>query len=156
MGCPFLYISSILGVNPPARVLSVFFPAVTGIAAGANLSGNLKDAGSAIPKGTLLAIFTTFASYVVYGCSIAACGLRLAPGLRDYGNTSVGRIGEGGGTMMTEAANACLEAATSENAGCEYGILASQQMMEVTIGQARIGLMCRTEGGRDSGAIEKN
>ena len=62
-------------------VFAVFFPAVTGIVAGANLSGDLKDPGVAIPRGTLLAIVTTYISYVIYGIMVASCSIRQASGI---------------------------------------------------------------------------
>lgn len=45
-------------------VFSVYFPAATGIMAGANISGDLSDAQRAIPLGTLLAILVTTIVYL--------------------------------------------------------------------------------------------
>ncbi|MEN8254598.1 MAG: amino acid permease [Verrucomicrobiota bacterium] len=46
-------------------VFAVFFPAVTGIEAGLGLSGDLKNPAKALPLGTLLAIITGYAVYMV-------------------------------------------------------------------------------------------
>jgi amino acid transporter len=46
-------------------VFAIFFPAVTGIMAGLSLSGDLQDPRNAIPRGSLLAVLTGFAVYLL-------------------------------------------------------------------------------------------
>ncbi|KAF6723416.1 Solute carrier family 12 member 2, partial [Oryzias melastigma] len=61
-------------------VFAIFFPAATGILAGANISGDLADPQMAIPKGTLLAILITGIVYLGVAVSTGSCILRDATG----------------------------------------------------------------------------
>jgi len=45
------------------EVFAVFFPAVTGIMAGVGMSGDLRDSRTAIPRGTMAAVFTGLVVY---------------------------------------------------------------------------------------------
>mmetsp|Transcript_9937 Transcript_9937/g.9802 ORF Transcript_9937/g.9802 Transcript_9937/m.9802 type:complete len:185 (+) Transcript_9937:460-1014(+) len=47
-------------------LLAIFFPACTGIMAGSNRSGDLKDPAKSIPKGTLAATLTTTIGYYIF------------------------------------------------------------------------------------------
>ncbi|XP_034770356.1 solute carrier family 12 member 3-like [Acipenser ruthenus] len=57
-------------------MFSIFFPSATGILAGANISGDLKDPAVAIPRGTLMAIFWTTVSYLAISATIGSCMVR--------------------------------------------------------------------------------
>ncbi|XP_066231129.1 solute carrier family 12 member 7 isoform X5 [Saccopteryx leptura] len=49
-------------------LVGIYFPSVTGIMAGSNRSGDLKDAQKSIPTGTILAIVTT--SFIYLSCIV--------------------------------------------------------------------------------------
>ncbi|KAK9884761.1 hypothetical protein WA026_007609 [Henosepilachna vigintioctopunctata] len=66
-------------------VFAVFFPAATGILAGANISGDLKDPQTSIPKGTLLSILITTFSYLLMAFVAGFTVMRDATGnIEDY------------------------------------------------------------------------
>ncbi len=56
---------------------AIFFPACTGITAGANMSGDLKNPESSIPKGTLLAIVFTLFIYLLQMFLVAGASPRM-------------------------------------------------------------------------------
>ncbi|CAH1403525.1 unnamed protein product, partial [Nezara viridula] len=61
-------------------VFAIFFPSVTGIQAGANISGDLKDPAGAIPKGTLLSLAISMFSYALFVVFAGAAAIRDASG----------------------------------------------------------------------------
>ena len=102
-------------------VFGVFFTAVTGIVAGANLSGDLKDPSSAIPKGTLLAIALTYVSYMFFGILVAFNYLPKTSGDLDeyYGNSTNGLSFD----------NCSAEAELIRGKPCEFGAAIDQKVM---------------------------
>uniref|UniRef100_A0A8C5CNI2 Solute carrier family 12 member 2 n=1 Tax=Gadus morhua TaxID=8049 RepID=A0A8C5CNI2_GADMO len=108
-------------------VFAIFFPAATGILAGANISGDLTDPQSAIPKGTLLAIVITGITYIAVALSTGACIVRDATG--DLNDT------------VTDTVN-CTDAACTlgydfsicKEGGCQYGLINDFQVMSLVSG----------------------
>ncbi|OXB54213.1 hypothetical protein ASZ78_013974 [Callipepla squamata] len=110
-------------------LFSIFFPSATGILAGANISGDLKDPAVAIPKGTLMAIFWTTVSYLVLSATIGACVLRDASGsLND--SVAVGSPGcEGLGCSYGWNFTDC-----TQRQSCRYGLSNYYQSMSMVSG----------------------
>ncbi|XP_037537487.1 solute carrier family 12 member 7 [Nematolebias whitei] len=54
-------------------LVGIYFPSVTGIMAGSNRSGDLRDAQRSIPIGTILAIVTTSFIYISFVVLFGAC-----------------------------------------------------------------------------------
>ncbi|XP_068443269.1 solute carrier family 12 member 3-like [Clinocottus analis] len=100
------------------QMFAIFFPSTIGILSGANISGDLKDPATAIPKGTLMAIFWTTVCYIVIPITVGSCVLRDASGnMSDIltGNITDGCVGLGCnlGWNFTK----CIQSQT-----CEYGL----------------------------------
>ncbi|XP_077364783.1 solute carrier family 12 member 7 isoform X2 [Festucalex cinctus] len=77
-------------------LVGIYFPSVTGIMAGSNRSGDLRDAQRSIPVGTILAIFTTSIIYVtcvvLFGACIEGVLLRDKFGDSVKGNLVIGTL----------------------------------------------------------------
>uniref|UniRef100_W8B4Z9 Bumetanide-sensitive sodium-(Potassium)-chloride cotransporter n=2 Tax=Ceratitis capitata TaxID=7213 RepID=W8B4Z9_CERCA len=98
-------------------VIAIFFPAATGILAGANISGDLKDPQKSIPKGTLIAILISTATYLFMVLVCAATVARDATGnLADVANGSFAFLN------------------CTEPGQCHYGLQNSFQVIELVSG----------------------
>ncbi|XP_007256977.3 solute carrier family 12 member 7 isoform X4 [Astyanax mexicanus] len=77
-------------------LVGIYFPSVTGIMAGSNRSGDLRDAQRSIPIGTILAIATTTIIYlscvVLFGACIDGVVLRDKFGDSVRGNLVIGTL----------------------------------------------------------------
>uniref|UniRef100_A0A3B4BKE6 Uncharacterized protein n=1 Tax=Periophthalmus magnuspinnatus TaxID=409849 RepID=A0A3B4BKE6_9GOBI len=77
-------------------LVGIYFPSVTGIMAGSNRSGDLKDAQKSIPIGTIAAITTTSTVYmscvVLFGACIEGIVLRDKFGEGVNGNLVIGTL----------------------------------------------------------------
>lgn len=94
-------------------VFAIFFPAATGILAGANISGDLKDPQVSIPKGTLLAILITTLSYI--GIAVVA-------------GATVARDATGN---VTQYLNGSWDFLDCEIGECQYGLHNSFQVIQL-------------------------
>ncbi|XP_041954232.1 solute carrier family 12 member 5b isoform X2 [Alosa sapidissima] len=77
-------------------LVGIYFPSVTGIMAGSNRSGDLKDAQKSIPIGTILAITTTSFIYIscviLFGACVEGVVLRDKFGEGVDGNLVIGTL----------------------------------------------------------------
>ncbi|XP_071450264.1 bumetanide-sensitive sodium-(potassium)-chloride cotransporter-like isoform X1 [Hetaerina americana] len=94
-------------------VFSIFFPAATGILAGANISGDLADPQGAIPKGTLLAIVITTVSYLLFAVMAGGTMERDASGI------------------ISDLYNGTAYICANRTEKCEWGLHNSFQVMEL-------------------------
>ncbi|XP_059209145.1 solute carrier family 12 member 1 [Centropristis striata] len=110
-------------------VFAIFFPAATGILAGANISGDLRDAQAAIPKGTLLAILITGITYLAVALCVSASVVRDATGnMTDIFN----------GTFCNGSAVAACELGYDFSSchvkKCDFGLMNNNQVMTLVSG----------------------
>ncbi|KAJ6669678.1 hypothetical protein lerEdw1_000227 [Lerista edwardsae] len=111
-------------------VFAIFFPAATGILAGANISGDLADPQSAIPKGTLLAILITTVVYIGIAVSVGACVVRDATG--SINDTIIHELTN----CTTAACKLNFDFSSCQKTSCQYGLMNDFQVMSMVSGFA--------------------
>ncbi|XP_063044430.1 solute carrier family 12 member 1 [Engraulis encrasicolus] len=108
-------------------VFAIFFPAATGILAGANISGDLRDANEALPKGTLLAIIITGITYLGVALCVAATTVRDATGF----NVT---LGPGEFCNFSTACEFGYDFSVCATTKCKYGLMNNFQVMTMVSG----------------------
>ncbi|XP_077200582.1 solute carrier family 12 member 2 isoform X2 [Paroedura picta] len=111
-------------------VFAIFFPAATGILAGANISGDLADPQLAIPKGTLLAILITTVVYIGIAVSVGSCVVRDATG--NINDTIIYELTN----CTTAACKLKFDFSSCEKTACPYGLMNNFQVMSMVSGFA--------------------
>ncbi|XP_072551679.1 solute carrier family 12 member 1 [Salminus brasiliensis] len=109
-------------------VFAIFFPAATGILAGANISGDLRDPQEAIPIGTLLAIFITGVTYLGIALCVSATVVRDATGNRND------TIALGASCNFSTACDFGYDFSICETTKCSYGLMNNFQVMTMVSG----------------------
>nr|AIF76153.1 Na-K-Cl cotransporter 2 [Epinephelus lanceolatus] len=113
-------------------VFAIFFPAATGILAGANISGDLRDPQGAIPKGTLLAILITGVTYLGVALCVSACVVRDATGnLTSIINSTFETSCNGSAVAACELGYDFSSCAVEK---CKYGLMNNNQVMTLVSG----------------------
>ncbi|XP_014780900.1 solute carrier family 12 member 3 isoform X2 [Octopus bimaculoides] len=90
-------------------VFSIYFPSATGILAGANISGDLKDPQTAIPKGTFLSIAITTSIYAMISFTSGFTMMRevFIPSVTDFNSTLLNETSFNY-PIVSETSPACL------------------------------------------------
>ncbi|XP_034050087.1 solute carrier family 12 member 1 [Thalassophryne amazonica] len=136
----FNYDSTVFLENfPPAfrdgetffSVFGIFFPAATGILAGANISGDLKDPQKAIPKGTLLAILITGITYLGVALCVSATVVRDATGNLTSAFNLSGVPCDG---PAVAACNLGYNFSSCSVETCDFGLMNNVQVMTMVSG----------------------
>ncbi|KAM9338077.1 solute carrier family 12 member 2 [Symphorus nematophorus] len=108
-------------------VFAIFFPAATGILAGANISGDLADPQMAIPRGTLLAILITGIVYLGVAVSTGSCIVRDASGI-EFNDTIAANCTKASCKFGYDFST-CID-----TKNCKYGLHNDVQVMSLVAG----------------------
>ncbi|XP_063680874.1 solute carrier family 12 member 2-like isoform X2 [Bolinopsis microptera] len=111
-------------------VFSVFFPAATGIMAGANISGDLKNPSEAIPKGTLIAVILSTITYCIFALQAGATTILGATG-------NISQMAEFP-SNLTAASQCIFDGELMLEGDCPYGLLNSFSAMSMMSGYKHI------------------